>query len=471
LQLTHQSEHDTWRIILLRGNAAELLLVPHEGRFALPCLDIPRWQRVAESLTAAVKAHWGQEAVCLFSPNLASLPSEPSDMHLQVMESGAPGGEPSRPTHWLPVSALRESLLANAAEFRAIHQSLAECQAYAKGVIPGPFAKLGWVKGLIEWVDEVAQPLGLCPNGRFRQLNGSPTFSLLRLETDGPAIWFKAVGEPNLREFPITTTVAALFPSYVPRILATQPAWNSWLATEAAGVELRQTSERADWKTAARTLADLQIESLGRTLHLLNAGCRDLRVSALLCLVDPFLHAMGHLMELQTKVPPPVLRREDLRLLGIQIKDSLELLEEGKIHAALGHLDFNPGNIVVSGTTCVFLDWAEAHVGHPFLTFQYLLEHFRRNLGEGCADEGELIAGYVQRWQRVFSLDDISHALAVAPLLAAFAFAVGNNTWMDLQRLPNPKTAGYLRSLTRRMKREADHWTSHRVRRSVPCLN
>ena len=56
----------------------------------------------------------------------------------------------------------------------------------------------------------------------------------------------------------------------------------------------------------------------------------------------------------------------------------------------------------------------------------------------------------------------IAEALALAPLLAAFAYAVGSNTWEDKERLHEPTTAGYLRSLTRRMNREANELADRR---------
>jgi hypothetical protein len=46
--------------------------------------------------------------------------------------------------------------------------------------------------------------------------------------------------------------------------------------------------------------------------------------------------------------------------------------------------------------------------------------------------------------------------MLLAPLLAAFAYAVGAGAWMQPERLRDPKTAGYLRSLVRRMNREAN---------------
>jgi len=52
-------------------------------------------------------------------------------------------------------------------------------------------------------VRAVIRPLGMELKD-FHQLNGCETFSLIRFETTQLPVWFKAVGKPNLHEFPIT---------------------------------------------------------------------------------------------------------------------------------------------------------------------------------------------------------------------------------------------------------------------------
>jgi len=128
------------------------------------------------------------------------------------------------------------------------------------------------------------------------------------------------------------------------------------------------------------------------------------------------------------------------------------------IPEALGHLDFNPGNVIVSATGCTFLDWAEAYVGNPFLTFQYLLEHFRRTGGNDLSRQSELTESYVGPWLRILSREVIYSALAVAPLLAVFSYATATQMLMDKPRLEDAQFAGYARSLVRRMYREARAW-------------
>jgi Phosphotransferase enzyme family len=467
MESTKQSDRETYRVIVLAQGGNELLLAPAGDGFLLPSVEVPRWQRIAENLTAAMRKEWGHEVVCLFNPDVSAPAFSANDHNYQVMESHGPIANSSRRTEWLRVASLSEDGFADPADYMAVQRSLAECAGYLDSVPRGPFAKFGWFKELQAWIEEVIGPLGFHLTRSFAQLNASPSFSLVRFETSGPAVWFKAVGKPNLREFPITFALAKLFPQYLPPILAARPEWNGWLALEVEGTSLGETQDIRHWKPAASALAKLQIESTDRSPVLIDSGARDLRASGLLKLVRPFLDAMGQLMEKQTKVPPPVVSRSELILLGERIEEALSLSTDLGIPDALGHLDLNPGNLIVSEGQCVFLDWAEAYVGNPLFSFQYLVEHFRRMAGVDATAESGLTSAYGEEWQSVFSPEHLADALAFAPMLAVFACAAASDAWADQSRLQDPKFAGYLRSLTRRMHHEANRMRD----RSALCPN
>lgn len=458
-------ESETRRIILLRGKNPEVLLGSDGTQCSLPEVVIPRWQRGAENLAAAFGETCGIDALSLFS-----LEAPPPGLHAQqfgyeIMEPCGPVDAAPHGKKWVAVDCLAETCFRDPCDFQAVQQAIAQSMAYGQDPPCGPFGRLGWFPDLKQWVQEEIATHGLHLNGRFRQLNAGPSFSLIRFETDGPAVWFKAVGAPNQREYPVTLALACLFPRFLPQIIATRPEWNGWLALEAQGPLLYESSVLASWEAAAADLAELQIQSLGRSLHLLDPGARDLRAQALAEFVEPFFRAMGELMEGQTKMPPAALSREELRCLSARVLDALAVLEETGIPTTLGHLDINPGNIICSPTGCVFLDWAEAFVGHPFLTFEYLREHFRRAFGQDHSQETQLLARYSGPWRAFASQNDIRRALEVAPLVAVFAYATGNDRWKDPQELQEPRARGYLRSLTRRMEREARVF----VERSMPC--
>ncbi len=462
--IAEEPAHDTYRVIVFGRNGTEILLRRSDAGLHFPHVTIPRWQRVAEHVAIAMKKQWGHEVICLFE--MDSLLDGQNPSPYVVASYWRTSGKCAAPLQWIPVNDLGKDSFAEPADYLASRNSLDRCGAAGGNGVPGPFGRLSWFQALCQWVEAVIAKKGLRLNENFRQLNASPTFSLIRFETNGPAVWFKAVGDPNKREFPITLTVARLFPQYAPEILSTIPEWNGWLMCEAEGTNLDEATDPLLWQAAAAALANLQIESIHSLQDLADCGAHDLKVSTLRNVVSPFMDVAAGLMQRQLKIPPPVLGEIELRILEERLQEAFSVLEDLGIPNSIGHLDLNPANLIVTRKRCVFLDWAEAYAGHPFFTLQYLLEHLRR-AGADSLSQQRLVASYLAPWEQIVPRDCVVEATKLAPMLAAFAFAVGSGTWVRPERLDDPKIAGYLRSLVRRMNREANKMNERRSR----CLS
>src|SRR5260370_12298139 len=262
---------DSYRLIVARRNASEILLAQDGSGWTLPRVAIRPRQRLAEQLVSGVNEKWGLETYCLFVPNPSRVRTG-DGTKCAVMESARHNDKAPSGTCWMPVSAAADC--SDAGEAVAIRESLEELDSYARGARPGPFARPGWLRELFLWVEEQVSPLGLRVTGRFRQWNASPTFSLIRLETNDGALWFKATGEPNSHELTVSLLLARLFPGHVPRILGVHTSWNGWLSTEASGTALDEISDSSAWERVAEALAELQIASIGKSREL-EARCPD----------------------------------------------------------------------------------------------------------------------------------------------------------------------------------------------------
>ena len=440
-------------MIVLGRDRTEVLLNIAGSGFAFPAVEIPRWERLAENLTAAVTENWGCDAICLFTIECSPEDRTSNVDHYEVMECWRGRGIAAG-TMWAPIRSLSSNAFVNPQEFRTFEECLHRSKGYESDQ-SSPFARRGWISELRDWTAHVIQPLGLELTGPLRQYNAGPAFNLIRFETTGPAVWFKAVGEPNLREFPITMKLAELFPMFMAEVLATKPEWNGWLSREVEGKNLGETKDLALWEQTAADLARLQIHSIPESESIVQLGAHDLRFDALLSAIEPFFDVVGRLMDEQPKTPPAILSRAELSLLRVLVDDALALLADLRIPNTLGHLDLNPGNILVSAHGCVFLDWAEAYVGFPLFSFEYLLEHFRRQSEVGADHRSRIFDAYTGPFRQALSNDRMAEALTLAPLAAVFAYAVGMNAWKEEAKLRDPKFAGYVRSLVRRMHREA----------------
>jgi hypothetical protein len=298
---------------------------------------------------------------------------------------------------------------------------------------------------------ESLRPSGIEWNGRLRQLNSSAPFALIRFETNRQAVWFKAVGKPNLREFPITIRLAESFPEYLPRVIATKPEWNGWLAEESVGQVLCDIPEPRAWEQAAEALAKFQLASIPSSGELLASGAHDMRLSTLLSLIEPFFHVIHK--RLGTALAP--MDCSEVDTLQMQIRHILERMRDLNLPDALGHLDFNPGNILVAPRRSTFLDWAEASLGHPFFTFEHLRQHAHRAFPQDANLTTRMASAYAAPWKAFGSPSKVQESLSLSVPAAIFAYAVrclpsSESGWID-----EPQIQNYIASLVRRIKREA----------------
>jgi hypothetical protein len=183
--------------------------------------------------------------------------------------------------------------------------------------------------------------------------------------------------------------------------------------------------------------------------------------------MERFLARMAELMTKQTKQPPPILTNSDIAFLGQELKEACSVLQGLGLPDTLSHIDFNPGNILVSPEKCIFLDWAEGCLTNPLITFEYLREHARRNHLDAAAATEQITAAYLRPWQSLINGSDLRRGVGVSSLMAILAYGVALDARRSSDALENLTLAAYLRSLTRRMYREAVRIK----RRSELCLH
>jgi len=298
--------------------------------------------------------------------------------------------------------------------------------------------------------------------GGFHLLTVDGAFCLVRFETTGPPVWFKAVGPSNVREYAITLGLQSLVPDFVPSVLAARPEWKAWIAFHVQGAPLYTRRDVSAWANAARSLGQMQTVSLAGVGRLANQEARDLRTEWLFESRGEFFDAMHRLMEQQTKAVPARLSTTEIYRLQKTVEDALTEVRAMQVPVALGHLDLNPGNVVLTPNGAVFLDWAEAYIGLPFLSFEYLLEQYRQQSGAGGAAEPRLRKAYFDCWKRLLTIRQIESICGVAPLLSVFAYSASGLSCVG-NRESSPARNAYFRSLMRRMALEADRWTARRT--------
>jgi len=341
------------------------------------------------------------------------------------------------------------------ADGERVASAISQCKSFDCGAISGTFASTGWFDEVTGWVAEHLHPHGLSLTDEWVQYNTGPFFSLIRYETSGPDVWFKAVGEPNLREFTITMKLAELCPSYLPELLATHHGWHGWLALDANGQHLDETWDIQFWKIAVRSLAEMQLQTIGESNVLIAAGCSDLRLKHLPDLIEPFVTVVAQLMPMQTVSHPRILSSKDLEMIEDKLKLACERLESLGLPDALGQTDLNAGNVLVNSDRAIFIDWVEGTVGHPFITCEYLLALLGRLRPDLEIWSTAIRETYAGPWKQFCSAKELERTFRLTPLVAVLAFAANCPGWKDDIHEIEQGTAKLLRALARRMYAEA----------------
>lgn len=442
-------------LVVTRQTHQEILLVCGEKEYRLPVLGIPRWERPVPHINDTLKRLWGIESVCLFAASAACGSGAEDARRCYVLEARGCGTACHENSTWIPVRDLRSGCQMNLRDALVLISALEEAEAYGAGRCTSHFVRSGWFEDVTAWVRERVSQHGLRLTGQWTQYTMGPDFALIRFETTGPALWFKAAGGPRTPEYATTLVLAEMASRYLPEHLGDSAEWQSWLMAEAGGRRLEESDNLRSWTTAASSLAALQIESVNSIERLIAAGCHDCRTRELERMIDPFIAAVAEQMAAQPHSPPPILTATELRAVAACLREGCAELEALPLLPCLGHGDLNTGNIIVDERKAVFLDWASAMVGHPFFSCEYLLALFRRLHPERAAWNSAIRRAYLLPWRRICPAEGIERSLAWTPLVAPFAWAL--RLWKAELRTGSTEayTARLLRSIARRIHGEA----------------
>ena len=454
---------ETWRLIIIRGDGAEILVSSAEAKYKLPEVEIPSQRRIAVNINGVIERDFGLHVISLYevAPCNPAFAAETLYHAAAAIESAR---VPPADTRWVYTRTLNADSFLSAGEFAAVDALLTKLETARTRGATEPFLEPDWFRKARNWIERSLRPHSLHLTGEFRQLNASPTFSLIRFETTGSPIWFKAVGEPNVREWGLTLALSRSCPQFLPSILASKRNWNAWLSLDAPGKSLVTKGGIDFWEVAASSLANFQIQSMNDSEHLLKAGGRDVRVEKLLLLVEPFFQFAA-----DCTGRAPLQRSDNLKLLELAdlkeiIQDALQEIESLHLVDSVGHMDLNPSNIFCTSERAIFLDWAEGFVGNPLFSFEYLLQHFRQTFARAPSLEERFRNAYLKPLRDLVPPEHLKQIISLLPLAALFGYAA--TVWSASQNDSawTARWERYLLKLVRKMNGYATRQETEGVR-------
>jgi aminoglycoside phosphotransferase (APT) family kinase protein len=430
------------RLVVIEADSMRILTTASAAGPLLPRESIPENTRAAEGLTEALEQRFGLRTI-----QLAILPGTEELSYCAVHEIMGSQEEVHRLFLFTLLDDIAPSELTEAE--RATVRKIMKGQAHELG----RFARIGWIDELLA---KTGGYRGQSSMPVIRQLNQGIDFCLLSItDLTGRKMWFKAVGEPNTREYALTAELTRRFPAYLPRVLTTIPEWNGWVMEDVKGVPLNESDSIYQCEQALNALAFMQKEMVADMASLLTLGAKDWTCGRIASLSEPFFAEAQRAMQAQVSTKSRPLGCDELHQLKDNIELALQEFSDAGIPETLVHGDIGHGNIIATPTGSVFLDWAETYVGHPFLSAEHLLADLIRSSPSLSSSQAALRSHYAAHWKTQVQPADLERVAVFAPAIAAFAYAV--IAWDANRSRPDPTMVWpLLRSLLRRSKRELE---------------
>jgi hypothetical protein len=227
-----------------------------------------------------------------------------------------------------------------------------------------PWQRPGWFKQATAWLTDALDSRGEALTGEVRQISSYDLASVLHAKTSGGGVYFKAGSET--REATITAHLAKRHLDLTPEVIA----WDGkrdWLATRDGGRRLSESADFTLWEDAFAKLAHFQRTADANALTAL--GCPTHPFSDLADRAEVFLRDATtlHNWGLHEK---QITSLADLVPFVQRAHTRVKRLDLGELPA---HGDAQPMNALTGPTGCVWFDWSEASISHPFMDVGWCL--------------------------------------------------------------------------------------------------
>ncbi len=431
-----------YRVALVHPDLRTMLVV--DGTNVLPRIRIPQMARRTEALRKAIEAEWNLRVFvvdfvgddsptpCVIAE--ADIAAAPSDLTMITLNQ-IPGSE-----------------------FSEIERT--EVGALLSGSSKHEVSRIGWADEARAWV-ETETHRRISTKGDIEQFSAGARCALVRFHTDdGSTFWLKAVSGPHRHECAVTTLLSILGTEYLPRFIAAKPEWNAWLMSGEGIAMAELPAGSLDLavllENAVRSMAELQIRTIGHREALLRCGAFDQNVQMLAANSQELFAYLEEAMSLQTSTRVARLTKDRLREIRSIFVAVCHRLIELNLPVTILHGDVNPENIVVQEGNCKFIDWAEAYLGNPFITLQHMLLMSQSESPRLAAHTTRLLTDrYCAVLEQICLRTAIDEALAYMPLIAAASALYRRGDWLGSVSLQASRNHAYDRTLARHIDRAA----------------
>lgn len=254
-----------------------------------------------------------------------------------------------------------------------------------------PWARPGWYGEARAWMWEQCAALALEPVGEPELVEQWPLSSVVRLETAGGRIYFKASFSIFRHEPALTVALAERHPDLVTEPVAVDERRAWLLMRELRGSQLGD-ADAGTWSSGLRAIATIHRRSVDDLAELAQAGAVDRTLATLSRDLDAVLVAADLDDDLRAGLDAVRARLERLP----------ELLARGPLPETLVHGDLHPWNLMLDGDRLRIFDWSDACISYPLFDLATFLPR-----AEDPAVRADLHDAYLDAWTDIAPLEEL----------------------------------------------------------------
>ena len=264
----------------------------------------------------------------------------------------------------------------------------------AMGDLEQRWREPAFVSAAHAWIDDRLADLDRTRAGEVEQPHVTDWSTVMRVPTDGGAMWFKANDAAMVHEAAVVDLVASRSDGRVPAPLAFDPH-SGWMLMADAGPRLREAvaEERslARWHDVLAAYARIQIACEDDMDALLALGLPDRRLHTL---PGSYAALLAGLDDTDPRLPGPD-----------AIRDLCDELAAFGIRETVQHDDLHDGQVFLGSGVHQVLDWGDACVSHPFFTIAVTLEGgiaWGTDDVQGSEDLAPHLAAYLRPFEEAY---------------------------------------------------------------------
>lgn len=272
--------------------------------------------------------------------------------------------------------------------------------------------RAGWYPKIATWMVDLADRMSLTEIQVPKQVRTWARSSTVRIKTKEETLYLKAVPQFFSYEPVITRVLSIRYPERAPDVRAVHVE-NGWmLMREFQGTSLTQIDDIEVWKRTVKEFARLQIDLISNTQSLVALGVPDRNVDYLASQIQRLMQDLPSNLTDEEKA--------ELKRIAPTLRAMCFELAEFNLPLTLTHGDFWSGQVIIKDDgKCLFFDWSDASISHPFFDMTTFLAEIDSELPNIPDARSQLVLAYLDNWTKYEPMANLKHAYALAMILGS----------------------------------------------------